>query len=82
LLEYFASFDVVPQFDDMVFIEGIPGSGKSGGVFRGIKVLLNNLDKSLLENVVYAHVTEDKAKQAADNIGLSGYKAMDKTQLM
>lgn len=82
LLEYFASFDVVPQFDDMVFIEGIPGSGKSGGVFRGIKALLNNLDKSLLENVIYAHVTEDKAKQAADNIGLSGYKAMDKTQLM
>lgn len=82
LLEYFSSFDVVPQFDDMVFIEGIPGSGKSGGVFRGIKVLLNNLDKTLLENVVYAHVTEDKAKQAADNIGLSGYKAMDKTQLM
>jgi hypothetical protein len=66
----------------MVFFEGIPGSGKSGGVYRGITAIINNLDPSVLENAIYAHTTEKNAEDAADNIGLKKYQAMDKEKLM
>lgn len=82
LLNYFASFEGVPQFENMVFFEGIPGSGKSGGVYRGITAIVGNLDPTVLENAIYAHTTEKNAKDAADNIGLKKYQAMDKEKLM
>jgi hypothetical protein len=36
LSKYFGSHDLVPQFKNMVFIEGGPGTGKSGGCFVSI----------------------------------------------
>ena len=66
----------------MVFFEGIPGSGKSGGIYRGVTAIVGNLDPTVLENAIYAHTTEKNAKDAADNIGLKKYRAMDKEKLM
>jgi hypothetical protein len=41
----------------MVFIEGIPGSGKSGGVFKIIKAVMDQIDPEWLKGSIYAHVT-------------------------
>lgn len=82
LLQYFASFDAVPQYSNMVFFEGIPGSGKSGGVYRAIKTIINYIDPSVLKGAIYAHTTEENAKDAAENIKLEDYVAMDKEKLM
>lgn len=82
LLQYFASYNAVPQFKNMVFIEGIPGSGKSGGVFRSIKNVLDQIDPSIWENAIYAHATQISAEKATKDLGLNNVKAFDKTALM
>ena len=82
LLKYFASYDAIPQYQNMVFIEGIPGSGKSGGVFKSIKAVVDQIDPELLKNAVYAHVKQKSAQDAGKKIGLENAQYYDKAGLM
>lgn len=72
LLKYFSDYNVVPKYKNMIFIEGIPGSGKSEGVFGTIVAILKEIDPSILDNAMYVHVTEESAEKANQNIGLNG----------
>jgi len=82
LFKYFASYDAIPQYHNMVFIEGIPGSGKSGGVFKSIKAVMDQIDPDWLKNVAYAHVTKKSAEDAGKKIGFEGATYYDKQDLM
>ncbi len=82
LLGYFASYNAIPQFQNMVFIEGIPGSGKSKGVFKSIKAVVDQIDPTVFENAIYAHATSESAKEAGDGIDLKTFRAFNREQLM
>lgn len=84
LLKYFASYDALPQYHNMVFIEGIPGSGKSGGVFKIIKAVMDQIDPEWLKGSIYAHVTQKSAEKAGGEGGLNleGAQYHDKASLM
>lgn len=76
--------NLMPSFANILFIEGIPGSGKSTGVFESIlKILeLSNPEiydaagtatgKHLLDNgIVFAHATQDSAQNAINGMSIS-----------
>lgn len=82
LLEYFSSYDAVPQFHNMIFIEGIPGTGKTQGVFSTIEKVITKLDPEYLKGSILVHTTEDNAKDANKKIGLKDAVFYDKEKLM
>lgn len=72
LLKYFGAHDVLPQYKNMIFIEGIAGSGKSKAVFRNVINTINHIDPEYLKNAYYVHETSDSAQKAAEDLGLQG----------
>jgi len=61
LLDYFGGSDWLPQYKNMIFIEGAPGTGKSKGVIHNIKRIAATINPDILKGAWYAHVTEDSA---------------------
>lgn len=72
LLKYFGSHDVLPQYKNMIFIEGIAGSGKSKAVFRNVINTINHIDPEYLKNAYYVHETSDSAQKTAKDLELQG----------
>ena len=72
LLKYFGSHDVLPQYKNMIFIEGIAGSGKSKAVFRNVINTINHIDPEYLKNAYYVHETSDSAQKTAEDLELQG----------
>lgn len=72
LLKYFGAHDVLPQYKNMIFIEGIAGSGKSKAVFRNVINTINHIDPEYLKNAYYVHETSDSAQKAAKDLELQG----------
>lgn len=81
LLDYFGGHDQIPQYHNMIFIEGAPGTGKSKGVFKNIVETLKNIDPTVLDKAWYAHATEDSAKEASEHLGLNG-ETFDRKKLL
>jgi hypothetical protein len=65
----------------MVFIEGIPGSGKSKGVFSNIINIVKQIDPDVLNGALYVHATEKAAKEANAETGLNG-TALERTKFL
>lgn len=72
LLQYFSGYDALPQYKNIIFIEGIAGSGKSMAVFKSIVRTIATVDPKAIENAYYVHETSDSAKNASEYIGLKG----------
>jgi hypothetical protein len=72
LLKYFGGHDVIPQYRNMIFIEGAPGTGKSKGVFNNIKKIIADIDPSIADKAWYIHATDESANEAATDLGLNG----------
>lgn len=69
------SSDLVPSFTNVLFIEGIPGSGKSTGVFKSIVKILNSLNPSIDDStklldrpVIVAHSNKKNADDLASSL--------------
>lgn len=61
----------VPKYQNVVFTEGIPGSGKSTGVFQSTLKMLKAYHPELLSNVAVIHgANPDSATSLRDDIGL------------
>lgn len=73
---------VSPRFARVAFIEGIPGSGKTTGVFNNLIVLLKKYHPEVLKNVWIVHATEDSAKDLAKNLGLDTATTLDREHYM
>lgn len=72
LLQYFSGYDALPQYKNMIFIEGIAGSGKSMAVFKSIVRTISKVDPNAIENAYYVHETSTSAADASKEIGLKG----------
>ena len=81
LLEYFGGHDQIPQYHNMIFIEGAPGTGKSKGVFKNIVETVKNIDPTILDKAWYAHATDKSAKEASSFLGLNG-ETFDREKLL
>lgn len=61
----------VPKYQNIVLTEGIPGSGKSTGVFQSTLKMLKAFHPDLLSSVAVIHgANPDSAKTLRDDIGL------------
>lgn len=72
LLQYFSGYDALPQYKNMIFIEGIAGSGKSMAVFKSIVRTISKVDPNAIENAYYVHETSTSAADTSKEIGLKG----------
>lgn len=62
----------VPKYQNIVLTEGIPGSGKSTGVFQSTLKMLKAFHPDLLSNVAVVHgANPDSATILRDDIGLT-----------
>jgi len=65
--------DYIPQYDNITFIEGVAGSGKSGAVDKLIVKYLNRYYPSLLESTWVTHGGDNEGgaitKEFGENIG-------------
>lgn len=80
-LEYFASHNVLPQYKNIVFIEGAPGTGKTNAVFPTIKAVIDQIDDKYLENVMFVHTDQTKAQKVMEDLGLKG-EAKSQSELL
>lgn len=77
---YSSNFNASRSF--IAFIEGMPGTGKSAGVYRNLISLIRLTNPELLKNVWIAHATQQSAEKLAKELGLENYVAMDKETYM
>lgn len=75
---------VAPRFSKVTFIEGIPGSGKTTGVFNTIITLLKKYHSDTLSNIWIGHATQSSADKLVEALKLEGKKttSVDKPGLM
>lgn len=73
---------VAPRFSRVTLIEGIPGSGKTTGVFNNIIVLLKKYHPEVLKNVWIGHTTEDNANNLKKDLDIASAVALDREHLM
>lgn len=77
LSKYFGSYDLLPQFKNMVFIEGGPGTGKSGGCFVSVINTAEQVDKDVRGKILFAHTNDTTAKEAAGKLNIKNYKGRE-----
>lgn len=82
LLKYFGSHDVLPQYHNMIFVEGIAGSGKSKAVFRNVIRTINTIDPDYLKSAYFVHETESSAKASATDLELDENNAFGRVQFL
>lgn len=68
----FGGHDVLPQYLNMILIEGIAGSGKSKAVFSNIINIIRTINPDYINNSFYIHETSKSAKDTSTELGLTG----------
>lgn len=72
LSDYAINFVTAPRYQNIILTEGIPGSGKSTGVFQSTLQLLKTFYPQLLQSVAVIHgANADSAMSLRDSIGLT-----------
>lgn len=78
LSKYFASHDSVPQFLNMIFFEGGPGTGKSGGIYTMITNIAKTIDPNVLNKAMFVHATDASAEKSGEKLGIKLAKGREK----
>ena len=73
---------LVSRFDNIVLVTGVPGAGKSSGVFKLTADYLKKYYPNVLDNAWVCHTNIDKAKGLRSNIGLSDGQNFDRETLL
>lgn len=80
---YFKNNDFLPNFDNIVFVEGIAGSGKSTGVLKTLSRLLAATNPDLVsQKILFAHTNKDKARTLGESTEFTNFEAHDHDSLL
>ena len=82
-LDWFKNADFLPNFDNIVFIEGISGSGKSTGVLKSWSKLLAKVNSEFVsKKMLIAHTSKAKADVLGKSSSFTNYEAHDHDSLL
>lgn len=64
---YLINLDIFPKYGNVIFVEGVPGAGKTRAVLTTIVDMLkqSKLDEAILKNAYVVSTSEDTAKELA-----------------
>ena len=80
---FFKNADFLPNFDNILFIEGIAGSGKSKGVLVTLSKLLAKTNPEFVQSKIFiAHTNKTKADNLGKATKFSNYEAHDHDSLL
>lgn len=80
---YFKNNDFLPNFDNIVFVEGIAGSGKSKGVLVSWSRLMAKANPDFVEQkILFAHTDKTKAEDLAKATSFTNYDVHDHDSLL
>lgn len=80
---YFKNSDFLPNFDNIVFVEGIAGSGKSTGVLKTWSRLMAKVNPDFVgQKIIFAHTDKGKAEGLAKSTSFTNYEAHDHDSLL
>ena len=84
--KWFANHDLIPQYTNLTFIDGVPGSGKTKGVDTLIYKYLKTYHPEVADKVLVVHggdiVGDEFSKNLASSLGIEEEKASNKEDLM
>ena len=81
--EFFLSNDFLPYFDNMLFIEGIAGSGKTKGVLVAWSKLMAKANPDFVkQKVFFAHTSKEKAETLAKSTTFENNEVYDHDSLL
>jgi ABC-type polar amino acid transport system ATPase subunit len=81
--QYFSNLDFLPNFDNIVFIEGIAGSGKTKGVLRMWKRLMSQTNPEIINSkILLAHTSTKKAQDSGAELGFQNLECKDHNSLL
>ena len=79
---YLKLLPYIPYYDNISFVEGIAGSGKTHGVLNMVKRMLAKSAPDLLRNVMIAHMESTDAENLAKELGLTKSKGKNRKELL
>ena len=80
---YFKNNDFLPNFDNIVFVEGIAGSGKSKGVLVSWSRLMAKANPDFVgQKILFAHTDKTKAEDLAEATSFTNYEVHDHDSLL
>ena len=67
-----------------IFIEGLPGSGKTSSILTSVINILKQFHQNsdILKNVIFVSNSKENARRAAESIGIEGVTVMSKAEYM
>jgi pantothenate kinase-related protein Tda10 len=81
--KFFKNNDFLPNFDNIVFIEGIAGSGKSTGVLITLSKLLAKTNPDLVDKKIFiAHTDKVKSNTLGETTEFTNFEAHDHDSLL
>ena len=81
--DYFKNVDFLPNFDNIIFVEGIAGSGKSTGVLKTLgKVLAKTNPEFVSQKILIAHTSQTKAENLGKSTAFTNFEAHDHDSLL
>lgn len=81
--KFFKNNDFLPNFDNIVFVEGIAGSGKSTGVLITLSKLLAKTNPDLVnQKIIFAHTDKTKAQTLAETTAFTNFDTHDHDSLL
>lgn len=82
-IDLFKNLDFFPNFDNIMFIEGVAGSGKSKGVLNTWSRVLTKANPEFVDReIIFAHTDKTKAENLGKSTAFKNVKAHDKASLM
>lgn len=83
LKEFGLNFLPTPRYSNVMLTEGVPGSGKSGGVFNLTIQLLHKFHPEILDNLIIAHgANPNSAEKLRDDMKVEKARTFGRSELM
>ena len=81
--DFFKNVDFLPNYNNILFIEGIAGSGKSTGTLKiWSKLMAKAAPEWSAKKALFAHTSKEKAEKSAKDTAFTNFEAHDHDSLL